>query len=190
MFKEYKLPFNSFIGGWFINKKTCDDIIKYYNKNKSKREAGLVGNDKYLVNKKIKDSTDIPIDNLNIDKEIIEYRRELQKVLNLYQKKYKFVKELAFFNLEAFNIQKYRKNGGYKIWHNERKNIETSRRVLTFMTYLNDIEDGGTEFLYQKLETPAKKGLTLIWPVDFTHVHRSKVCNKEKIITTGWFYFV
>jgi hypothetical protein len=32
------------------------------------------------------------------------------------------------------------------------------------MTYLNDVDDGGTDFLYQKLTTPAKKGLTLIWP--------------------------
>ena len=44
--------------------------------------------------------------------------------------------------------------------------------------------------MYQKLITPAKKGLTLIWPVDFTHIHRGQICNQEKIITTGWFYFL
>ena len=36
------------------------------------------------------------------------------------------------------------------------------------MTYLNDVPDGGTHFKYQELTAPAKKGLTLIWPTDFT----------------------
>jgi len=155
------------------------------------RAPGKIGNNHVmLVKKETKDSTDISIDNYNIDEEIIEYRRELQKVLDLYQKRYTPVKDLASFNIESFNIQKYPKNGGYKTWHNERKSLGTSKRVLTFMTYLNDIVDGGTEFMYQKLTTPAKKGLTLIWPVDFTHIHRSQICDKEKIITTGWFYYL
>ena len=54
------------------------------------------------------------------------------------------------------------------------------------MTYLNDLEKGGTEFKYQKITTPSKKGLTLIWPTDFTHTHKSEIVNKEKIIITGW----
>ena len=58
------------------------------------------------------------------------------------------------------------------------------------MTYLNDVEDGGTEFKYQNLTTPAKKGLTLIWPVYWTHTHRGQISNtKTKYITTGWFDF-
>jgi len=191
MFKEYKLPLSSFIGGWFINKKTCDGIIKYFNKNEEMRTPGKIGNNHVmLVEKETKDSTDIFINNYNINEEIIEYRRELQKVLDLYQKRYTPVKDLASFNLESFNIQKYPKNGGYKTWHNERRSLGTSKRVLTFMTYLNNVKDGGTEFKYQKIITPALKGLTLIWPVDFTHIHRSQVCNEEKIITTGWYHYL
>ena len=191
MFKEYKLPFDSFIGGWFIPKKTCDGLVRYFNKNEEMRKPGRIGiGNEFLIEKETKDSIDIDIDNYNIDDEIINYRRDLQKVLDLYQKKYTPVKDLASFNLESFNIQKYPKNGGYKIWHNERRSLRGSKRVLTFMTYLNDVDKGGTEFMYQKLTTPAKKGLTLIWPVDFTHIHRSQICNKEKIITTGWFYFI
>ena len=56
------------------------------------------------------------------------------------------------------------------------------------MTYLNDGEDGGTEFLYQKIASPAKKGLTLIWPANWTHTHRGIISStNEKIIITGWF---
>lgn len=58
------------------------------------------------------------------------------------------------------------------------------------MTYLNDVQNGGTEFLYQKITTKAKKGLTLIWPSDFTHTHRGQICDKTKYIITGWFDFI
>jgi len=191
MFKEFKLPSNSFIGGWFIPKKTCNDLIKYFNKNKKFQSPGKFAvNEKFYINKKNKDSMDISIDNNNNDFEIYNYRKDFQKVLDLYQKKYPEVVNLEKFNVESFNIQKYPKKGGYKNWHCERKSIRSSLRVLTFMTYLNDLEKGGTDFLYQKITTPSKKGLTLIWPVDFTHTHRSEICNEEKIITTGWFKFI
>ena len=32
-FKEHLMPENSFIGGWYIEKNICDEIVDYYNKN-------------------------------------------------------------------------------------------------------------------------------------------------------------
>jgi hypothetical protein len=58
------------------------------------------------------------------------------------------------------------------------------------MTYLNNIVNGGTIFKYQKITTPSKKGLTLIWPPDFTHTHKGQIVDKEKMIITGWFELV
>ena len=191
MFKEYELPFSTCIGGWFIPNKICDDIIKYFNKNQKDSGPGEIGlNGKFVINPNIKESVDIRIDNLNNDKKIYDYKVHLQKVLFLYLKKYRYANDVERFNLESFNIQKYSKKGGYKFWHHERKGRDTANRVLTFMTYLNDVKKGGTDFFYQELNTPAKKGLTLIWPVDWTHTHRSQIANQEKIITTGWFEFI
>ena len=91
---------------------------------------------------------------------------------------------------ENYQIQKYPVGGGYKTWHFEKSDIKACKRLLVFMTYLNTVEDGGTEFLYQKLITPAKKGLTFIWPSQFTHTHKGTISfSKEKIIITGWFSF-
>ena len=43
------------------------------------------------------------------------------------------------------------------------------------------------EFYYQKIKCPAKNGLTLIWPADWTHTHRGVISKKEeKYIATGW----
>ena len=58
------------------------------------------------------------------------------------------------------------------------------------MTYLNDVPDAGTHFKYQDLTTPAEKGLTLIWPTDFTHPHKGQITkHHEKYIITGWLGF-
>ena len=59
------------------------------------------------------------------------------------------------------------------------------------MTYLNDVTDGGgTEWYHQEYQSNAKKGLSLIWPADFTHVHKGIVSpTQEKYIVTGWFVY-
>ena len=58
------------------------------------------------------------------------------------------------------------------------------------MTYLTDNPNGGTEFLYQKLQVPAEKGKTLIWPAEWMYTHRSQVDEElEKMIVTGWIEF-
>ena len=41
--------------------------------------------------------------------------------------------------------------------------------------------------MYQKITSPAKKGLTMIWPSDWTHTHRGQISqNHKKYIITGW----
>ena len=46
-------------------------------------------------------------------------------------------------------------------------------------------------FLYQEKKLQPKKGLTAIWPTDFTHTHRGIISPTEtKITITGWFNYV
>lgn len=59
------------------------------------------------------------------------------------------------------------------------------------MTFLNNCKNGGTQFKYQNLTIPAKKGLTLIWPAEWTHTHKGQISiEEEKYIITGWFNFL
>jgi hypothetical protein len=60
------------------------------------------------------------------------------------------------------------------------------------MTYLNDVTDGGeTEWKYQKLKIQPRKGLTVIWPTDWTHTHRGLPSKtQDKYIMTGWLNFI
>ncbi len=93
----------------------------------------------------------------------------------------------------TMNIQKYKPGEGFFNWHCERSVPTTSSvdRVLVFMTYLNDVPDGGTKFLHQDIVTPAKKGLTIIWPVDWTYTHAGQISQaSEKYIVTGWISYL
>lgn len=92
-----------------------------------------------------------------------------------------------------FNLQHYEPGKNYSVWHSEAYGPvhEKFLRAFVFMTYLNDVEVGGeTEFLYQKLKVKPKRGLTLIWPAGFTHVHRGcPAPYEEKLILTGWYIY-
>mgnify|MGYP003148991713 FL=1 len=189
--KEEFFAYESFVGGWYINKKLCDDLIKYYKKNPEKMVGYFGTKEKTLVDDKIKDSIDLTVHPNNKNKLIIKYRQELQKCLNQYLKKYEDANYVDPFNVNGyFNIQGYKKGGGYKMFHFERSGLINSNRILVFMTYLNTVPDGGTIFKYQKITAPAKQGLTLIWPTDWTHTHKGQVSLKnKKYIATGWFTF-
>ena len=67
--------------------------------------------------------------------------------------------------------------------------IQSQGRILTFMYYLNDIEEGGeTEFVYQdRLKIKPTTGTLLIWPAGFTHTHRGlPPLDGDKYISTSW----
>ena len=102
---------------------------------------------------------------------------------------YKLFEHAAFFTVEESSQLKT--DLDMQGAHTENLFLSTdlivNTRVLVFMTYLNDIADGGTLFAEQELYVPALKGLTLIWPAGFTHPHKSQVTySSEKSIITGW----
>ena len=186
--KKEKFNKDSFIGGWYIDPKVCDDLVKYFENNKHRQIPGALGAEQ-RIQEEWKKSTDI---SLRGDDTLLDsYNEQLQKCLEEYIKIYPEVNtHLRRFNsiVEGYNIQKYNPEDGYYKLHCERDS--SNSRCLVFMTYLNTVKDGGTIFKYQKITTPAKKGLTLIWPTDFTHMHQGQICNETKYIITGWYNFI
>jgi hypothetical protein len=192
---EHKFPYESFIGGWYIPEKICDDIVKYFNLQKDKELtiSGEVGKgNNPIINTDIKDCEELMISPKNFDYPFGQYRKYLQDCLEKYGDRYDKLADIEHFNINVpYNLQFYKKGGGFKVYHCERGGGNYSlRRCLVFMTYLNDVDDGGTDFFYQKITSPAKKGLTLIWPTDWTHTHKGQISKtKEKMIVTGWYTF-
>ena len=144
-------------------------------------------------NPDVKDSSDYYISPLNNKYPFPNYLKELQKCLDEYIKVYPPAGCIGKFGVtHNYNIQGYKKGGGFKLWHNERGYFINATRVLVFMTFLNDIKyKGETEWYYQKLKVKPKKGLTFIWPADWTFTHRGIPAEKEiKYIATGWYSYV
>ena len=153
-FKEHLMPENSFIGGWYIEKNICDEIVDYYNKNSHLHFAGAFGKDNNpnFIDKNVKESIDLVIPKDYFGHPFHNYRIQLNDCLSKYIDKYNYCNSYSHFNMnENYQIQKYPVGGGYKTWHFEKSDIKACKRLLVFMTYLNTVEDGGTEFLYQKL---------------------------------------
>ena len=183
----------SFINGCYMPDHICDDLVKYFDENPDRHYKGRVYGigDNTQYNTDFKASTQITF-YINQDEEDAKIMSEYIKSLNLcireYEYKYERVKLLATYAItEGIQIQKYEPSEGYKAWHCERYGIVQQTRCFAFMTYLNDVSDGGTEFMHQKLTSPAIKGLTLIWPSDWTHTHKGQISHThKKYIITGW----
>ena len=191
IFQEHTInKLNNFISGFYINNDLlCDNLINYFetNPNKFKGKIGSKGEVKISE----KDSTDLSIIDFQVPV-IKEYLTHLYFVIKEYQKQYIYSNiGQGSWSLKPFNIQRYLPNEGFHIWHTERNNIGNSLRHLTFMTYLNNVDDGGeTEFFYQQLKIKPEKGLTLIWGTDWTFTHRGVPSKTEtKYITTGHYYY-
>ena len=187
----------SFIGSWILDDLSiCDKLIDYIEDKQAKKRGEVVeGKVSFAhgrgVDKNAKDSIDRQ---LSFEHQVcVDYSIELQKCLNLYLEDYPCANDVARFTdgEDRGNVQKYLKGGGYHKWHCERSSNTNYSRHLTYMTYLNDVSDAGeTEFLHQKLKVKPKKGLTLIWPCDWTFFHRGIPSPTQvKYIATGWYCF-
>ena len=186
----------NFIRSWFLDDLSlCDKIVEYY-KTSNKKEPGLTYSNFYnqhVVDTDVKDSIDVKI---SVDEEISKlYTNELKKIIDNYTKEFSFCSwGTPWGLLEDINIQYYPPGGGFKGWHCERSSsfYPSTARHLVFMTYLNDVDDGGeTEFFYQRIKVKPQKGLTLIWPSDWTYTHRGiPSLQNEKYIITGWLSFL
>ena len=171
----------------------CDSIVDLFDNapEKFKKSGEIHDGKNFGTADHIKKSTDLV---LLPEKEVGTpvmgtYFKLLQHSFEDYMREFSILNSSIPIGLkEPVSIQHYKPGEGYFAWHFERlHNPPNSHRVAVFMTYLNDVEEGGTDFLYQKFTTQAKKGMTLIWPADWTHPHKGQISNdQEKYIITGW----
>tara|TARA_Y100001968_G_scaffold209279_1_gene192366 strand:+ start:562 stop:1158 length:597 start_codon:yes stop_codon:yes gene_type:complete len=181
----------NFIGSWCIEPiLICDDLISYFELNIAKQKSGQSGSG---LNPEIKDSVDITM----YPKDIIlpgheAFKKYFDQLFECYKN---YVEEWPFLNkisdkleIGSFNIQRYKPGQHFKEIHTERSSLATLHRVFAFMTYLNDVEEGGsTYFSHYDLEIQPKRGLTLIWPAEWTHAHKGNILKEgAKYIITGW----
>jgi len=188
----------SFISGWQMRDTSlCDRLMKWVDdpiaELTKESGPGEIGRREGLaVDTDVKDSFDRHLD---YGQEVVrDYSQYLQGCLDMYLVEFPAAGRVAEFSdvVDCGNVQRYRPKAAYHAWHTESCNKFTMHRHLVFMTYLNDVTDGGeTEFSHQKLKVKPRKGLTLIWPSDWTHEHRGVPSPTQvKYIATGWYSYM
>ena len=190
-FREHEINSqNNFIMGWYADDTSfCDELIHWHKTDPDNvNQSGSFYDGNNVIDKNIKESIDasFSVDTL----EWLKFGKVLSQCSELYSKKYDYSICSGYSVKSPFGVQWYPVGGGYKSWHAERvvNDPSTIARHLVFMTYLNDVDDGGTDFFHQNITVKAEKGLTIIWPADWTFTHRSQVSHtKEKYVVTGWF---
>lgn len=183
-----------FIGCWQIEPLSlCDRLIGFFENHPELQTRGQTAGG---VNPRAKQSTDMAIRPRELAQDSHQPLREYLDALFAchrdYLEQWPFLKSvIPRVDISSFNIQRYDPGGHFQKVHSERTTVGTSHRVLAWMTYLNDVEDGGaTHFVHQNLDVQPEKGKTLIWPAEWTHAHAGKVLNSgTKYIITGWMHF-
>lgn len=166
----------------------CDELIELFEKSDNKY-SGVTGSG---LNKKIKDTTDLLLNNIENKKYDTELFNFLNNELKIYSKRLydKFHNNFFSFNNivdHGYQMQKYNKNEGFYKWHHDfsvYKNFDS--RVLTFIWYLNDVDEGGETFFLNGKIKP-KKGKFVLFPSTWTYLHKGNMpISNDKYIITGW----
>ena len=189
-----------FIGDYQIDPALCDRLVALH---KAAARRGLVVRGRVgkgmgaEVDEAMKDSYDLGLvrvpEQMQEKYGVPQFYQALKACVDRYIETHPVLRNVDPFHLaESPIIQHYRPGGGFKFVHFERTGAATALRMLTWLTYLNDVTDGGgTHFVYQDLTVEARKGRTLIWPPDFTHTHVGVVSpTQDKYIITGWLSYM
>ncbi|MFL2801440.1 MAG: 2OG-Fe(II) oxygenase [Paracoccaceae bacterium] len=183
----------NFISSWMLNDTDmCDEIVNFFEANPVEQSIGTIGGG---INESQKKTTDISIKPKLLEQEKYKifntYIKNLVNCFNDYKEQWPFLNTIKGVEIGTFNLQKYSPGGHFSAVHTERGSSATMHRVLAFMTYLNDVEEGGeTAFHHYDINVKPKKGKTIIWPAEWTHAHSGGVVKKgSKYIVTGWIQF-
>jgi len=175
----------------------CDAMLELFRKAVDAKlvRDGLAGKGA-ASDQLVKKSTDFSLEHAGAlggadDFKQAAYLAELSGFINDYLRETKILEHGGRFRMRhAPQIQWYKPGEGFYAWHVDSAYAE-SDRALAFITYLNDVKDGGgTEFFHQGFVAAPRKGNTVIFAAGLTHVHRGVVSPTEhKYILTGWLHW-
>lgn len=186
-----------------LSRDLCDTIISRYEEENELKYHGVTYKG---LDKNVKDTTDMVIPMTEVWNDLNEVlSNELEKHLkvyintlndkpnfkeeNNYASSYKHLEGRLFLN-SNFMIQKYEKQKGKYVYHDD-GSIEKDRyRVITYLWYLNDVEEGGeTDFFGGTFNIKPEAGKLLFFPSFWSFPHRgNRPRSSDKYIITGWLY--
>jgi len=176
----------------FMSKEFCADVISRfkdadkngYTQTRATAEKAS-GVDKADTQLYAADSIDIDL----VHHQNMEFLQKFwAEAYPAYVEKYGILNNLDEHRIYHAKLQRTRPSEGYHVWHCEDSTRQYATRVMAYILYLNDIEDGGeTEFLYYGKRVKPQTGTLVLFPAGYTHAHRGNPPLKDtKYIMTGW----
>lgn len=176
-----------------LSDKLCDNIIYNFNNNTINNTINNIDNENSNLSFLYIDTNsndnwkeiDLLISNI-----ISEYTNQYRDYL------YKFIQIFPYGSLydKGYTICQYKKNTGFhNLKHNfswNESNDSKGTTILSFMFFLNTIDqDGEIEFTYGTKINP-KKGNLIIFPATWDTTYKENISTKyDKYIITGNLYY-
>ena len=191
-----------------LSESFCKETIEKFERSDSPDK--LQGRAGYAVNTQIKESLDLFISNKEewkyqdniLEQTLYQGIQEYIQSLNEKLKLPLFNSKLSDFGISIFvndgeqhqvfdsgyQIQRTSVGKGYS-WHDDfctkGMNNEDGPRYLTFIWYLNTVDEGWTQF-YNGSQVSPKRGRLLLFPSSWTYIHQGYPPKQTKYIITGW----
>ena len=183
----------------FLPVSLCAELVEKFEKYHKHHIQGQTTNG---YNGKVKRSTDLQFSRIPNEEHTTE--RLINFTSQVSSKYLKFLNDSGIANGETFKqlfesgchvsspqIQKTTP-GDFFRWHADDKVVKNSR-LLTFIIYLNDVEEGAggtTDFLCGKSVRP-ETGKMVVFPATWTYIHRGKLLEKGvKYILTSFIWSI
>ena len=178
-----------------IPNKKCREIINRFESDNRHHQGITAGG----VQKQVKDSLDLFVTDLSTWKDIDSlFNSLIGHLLDNYRLHLFNAGQLTSFTTNqrlpimpplgknvrdvGYQIQKTEPGKGYT-WHSDYE----LGRVLTFILYLNTVEEGWTQF-YNGDQVSPQAGRCVIFPATWTYYHQGLPPKQTKYIMTGWIY--
>jgi len=177
----------------------CNEIINLFENDDTKRPGETMRG----IFKHVKDTSDLDIynnepkwskiNNLLINELQYNCTKYVENCYEFFRNKSIDYRPLSFNHLDiiALQIQKYIKKEGKYIYHHDGsidyKN--QSKRVLTYLWYLNTVNEGGETEILGNIKIKPVAGKLLLFPACWTFPHSGLTpISNDKYILTGWLY--
>lgn len=176
-----------------LSRETCREIVATFEKDKANQVPGRT---LHGALPDVKRTTDLLISKnglwQDIDAAVFDkLRGAIEEYVSVIPHEHD-LKDILTSTLRdrGYLIHKYDKLDGFYHWHNDFLVLSNGQwRVLTFLWYLNDVEEGGeTEFIDGTTIKP-EAGKLLIFPATWSLKHRARrPLSGDKYVMTGWLY--
>jgi hypothetical protein len=170
-----------------LDSSTCNSIIELFESNSDKHERVEQDNRPNFTQFNLTENKTIS------DKAEQIHNFLISKVFEHKKKYYEFVDSRCFplqHAFEQFRIKRYLNDGNDMFdTHVDVNDHESSRRFLSFLWYLNDVNEGG-ETVFEDFSIKPKTGRMLVFPPlwMFPHKGNAPISNSKYILSTYLHY--